>query len=1555
MSQRRRIAWIIVALVVLGGVGVGVWWHVRASTGWRLLAKGQLALNANNLDKAGQIAATYIEKNPADWRGYSLKADALVRQGKYPEAKAVLLEAAKRAPDAVEIRLAQAATCYLPASQTLELPATRDNVQAIQRAIEGLGDADRALSGFQAKNEADSLLVGQEIGRNLGRLAHAQRLLADRFDREARVADASRQPDVASTKRQRSQHALAASRVSQAKAIALLLNVVLKQPSREVASETLVRMCIEVNDGNSLAAARKAIFALNDPPPMATVLLAQEDVKRRPGEDPAKRRQRTDEATKRLDNLIAMHPDNTSVKLGRAQVAAEAGDLAMAERLSAEVVKTDKRASGARLLHARILLLKGDTVNAERELFSLKADFPTWYQVQYWYAKAAQAAGKVELAREAMRTVTHLVPDHPDARKLFAELLLQGGFYEQAYADADAFYKGHPDDPESLRLYIEAARETDRPDLAREAMLKAWKQEGWDGYARNPVMRMIISDGYAAIGDREQAEQILDDVLAMAAKEKPVATEDVLAVAQALNRKGRSPEAEKLVADKLASDPNEPRLCFALASVLNDTGRGLQAEDYYRKAVRASPHKPQYRLALARALLNVGALNEAEEVLSPVAPISISAELVTLQIKALRGEPIDAAAQAVLQRPDAGKRFGVPLAMIYLANGQPDQCKNLCLQALRDNPNKLDFREPLARAYEAMGQRDLCMEEWKRVVTGRPESLPPYQRLASLLLAQTVGEDVAAGGEGGAKSKDEPQKLLRLPLDKVSDAMRKVYEKLQAVPLARKDNIDFAMGQLHADLGQPVEAADYYARTIASPGANDFLRYRAELLRAAALAQSGRLDEGLRHLDQVISRTKGIARTRALYGKADLLARARRMAEAEAVLVQLCAEAEKDKDAESLRQAANLRAQLGNYDVALATCDVVERMVPGDPRSYLLRADVLSLARRKIEDVPNLYKRAIELQPGDYGLYVRLADIRDAQDKPLEALDTLKKLAAVGEGCRPIALYEEGLFFIRRGLNAQAIERFEAIGKLAHGPSPQLDLALGRALTALGRKDAARDAIGRISEYTQEYIPAQILLAEAAEPLEAKLSILGALGRKRPRDEQGLARRMSLLIENNRPAEAMKAFRNFRATPGGALPVGVGGLAIQAAVQDGNMAEARETAKTLAQASPLPQWRTTAAVLTMDNDPAGAAKYVAEPEKAGVFPAELGLCLAKRAGDIKALRAWHARLDKLDADLKGLGRRIPPVHRFLCGLLAGDEALVKDQLKGFGTGSDLQAGEELVAHAAASKAAPEETIRLIQSLVALDLGQTHLALRWAMEALRARPNCQWAASQIAMIAVKAEDLQAASDLLQPKDCELAKALQAALLLSKKQYKEAAEVYAALARKGDKPDPTYLLRQATALEQAEEMPKALDIYRQVWRLRKDPVAANNAAALTVQLHPDDKDKLAEAQEWADAALKEVPLPQVQDTAGWLAHLRGRSAEALTPLRKAIKGLPGSPDVHYHLGQVEATAGDAELAKWHLAAAVQLGANLKAKGEPMSKATEECVRLAQAALNKLDAQK
>jgi hypothetical protein len=85
--------------------------------------------------------------------------------------------------------------------------------------------------------------------------------------------------------------------------------------------------------------------------------------------------------------------------------------------------------------------------------------------------------------------------------------------------------------------------------------------------------------------------------------------------------------------------------------------------------------------------------------------------------------------------------------------------------------------------------------------------------------------------------------------------------------------------------------------------------------------------------------------------------------------------------------------------------------------------------------------------------------------------------------------------------------------------------------------------------------------------------------------------------------------------------------------------------------------------------------------------------------------------------------------------------------------------------------------------------------------------------------------------------------------------------------------------------------------------------------------------------------------------FLAYLQGKHDVAVTQLRRAVKGLPESPDVHCHLGLAELAAGRKDLGRWHLAAAVSLAEKLKADGSPLSAGTQESVRRAKEELARI----
>lgn len=115
------------------------------------------------------------------------------------------------------------------------------------------------------------------------------------------------------------------------------------------------------------------------------------------------------------------------------------------------------------------------------------------------------------------------------------------------------------------------------------------------------------------------------------------------------------------------------------------------------------------------------------------------------------------------------------------------------------------------------------------------------------------------------------------------------------------------------------------------------------------------------------------------------------------------------------------------------------------------------------------------------------------------------------------------------------------------------------------------------------------------------------------------------------------------------------------------------------------------------------------------------------------------------------------------------------------------------------------------------------------------------------------------------------------------------------------DANLLWAQASLAEQDGDLEEAISIYEKMYeRDSNSIVIANNLASL-LSTHRSDPESLERA--WVVARrFKDVDVPQLQDTYGWLLHLRGASQDALSYLETAAKGLSQDPLVQYHLAVV-----------------------------------------------------
>jgi tetratricopeptide (TPR) repeat protein len=1570
-----------VGLFVVLLVGASITWHIRQNTSEKLLARAQLAIKANNFDKAARLADDYIARHPQDWQGYLLRARICLKQGKFEEARAPLTEACRLKPADPALAIALADTHSNAAMQALSSSGNVDisrRIDALRAAAAGLNKANEVLLAFKPADPNGTLDIRQHVAMNEYRVGMSHQTISNLLAEDAKLSDASHNSEQAAMKRARSLYEQNQARKSFGQAIDSLLDVVGKDPSRDVPAEALVGYCLASRDPNSLGnpdagalalaskaaaaldVARKAILDLKNPPPKASILLAKDDLGSCRSGDTDKIAQ----IAKRLDVIIAANPDNIQAKLARAEVAAKVSDVATMERLVGEILKAQPQDPEARLLHARVLLAKSDRSQdakttaeilapAEKDLYDLKSqlspDNPLYARVYYLYAFVAYRTGKKELATEALRTVAQFRQSQyyvSKAQKLFARQLLNQGFAAQAFTYAEPYYQQHPDDPDALLLFVKTAWGTGQRALAGDTLTKAWKgdpdNKSWRGYASGPVLLMAVVEGFDSVNMPKEAGAALDDLIERAKTNPPKTSEEALAVARGFLLKQRPAEAEELLNAMREKAPDDPRLCLALAKLYRDTNRQMQAEELCRQAAALTGLEPSYKLELADMLVDIGDLDEALEVLKPlVLKEDTSAMLMQLRIHGLLGRQIDAEVRAFLQRPDVGRQYDAQLARIYLTAGNPEMCAKTCQAGLKDKPNDAALLTILASAYHALRDDARGIETWKTVIKVNPQSLSAYQKIADLLFVRFAGGD----------STSQPAKTIRMSLQQADQALAKARSEMAGIPGARQDLVDLAIAGLYEKAGILERAAESFAKVAANRDTEQYLKYEAQLRQASALARAGKSKEALDLLDSLIGANKGQARAAAMLTKAGALASANRNADAAEVLAELCQQARQEKAPSTLRQAAILQAKIGQVDQALATCQEVQKLCPGDPRGYVIQADILRGAER-LDQVPALYEKAIALQPGNLSLYPLLANTLDALGQPVAALKALEETERLGQAGKSLGLLQQGALLAKWGLQAQAIRRFEKLSALVTEPRDDLQLALAASFRRLGQADQAKAALAKISEHSDEYAQGQLMLADLAEGAEAKLRIVRDLATKRPGSESAITCEMALLLRENRPAEALKALEDFQASgkPRRPMPSDAIALAVAAAVRTGSKDGIAQISRELADTATSPQSRLTAVLLTMD-DPNAGAKPPPEPSQASVYPTMLNLCLAGMAQDANAARQCADQLTKIDASL---GKRQPPLsipaaHMFLCGLLAQDEPMTNSAAAKLSTGLAAPAARELLSAWSGADKPRVETVKLLKAAIARELPLPELSRTWAMEALKARPTCQWAAMELALAGPDPAQLEWAMDTLRPGDCYLARKIRADLLLQKRQYKQAAEIYAALAQDGGKADPACMESQAMALEGDGQLPEALEIYRRVWQSTASAVSANNAACIVIQLAPKDQARLAEAKQWMDAALKAMPQPALADTAGWIAHLQGRDSDALVLLRRAIKGLPDSPEAHYHLGAVEKASGDSTLGQWHLEAAVDLGNDLKAAGTPIPKMTAEAVELAKQALS------
>ncbi len=1520
----RRFLFVSLIVIVLGGIVGGIWLYVRYNSDAKVLARAELALRANQPSQAMELSGRYIAKNPSDWRGYFAQARAMILSGENEKAREVLRKAASLDPAEIAVPLTLAGTYESAAGRLLAEQNADDQTTRLGQAIDALSEAVNILSSIPTPSKnVERLDVRQALGLAQVRAAEAQARLAACLEREAKIAEAANSVDIGNEKRKAAQEARKQADRAESQALAALRGVVEEDATRDIPAEAMILLAGRRADHEAVDAAHKAIWALEmgkRPPRATATLLATELDFAMKNCPPDARREKMTQTAKALDELIQAHPDQTTVGLIRTDLAIRLGDLDTAQRVCDAVLQKEPRQGQARFYHARILMARGHAADAERELMILKSnEYPNSPEILFLHAEAALAVGKTELAKESLRRLTKLLStvspseQSPDiaaklaeAHRILADSLLKQGFSDQALVDAKGVYEAQPDEPAAIGFYMRVAQRCGQTVLVRQLIDAAMKKA-----PPRPEMMLVAVEGYQLLGETETAKALAKKISEM----KGDADDSRLAVAKALQLTGNASEAEAILAAMVAQSPQSAQAQYELARFYTGSKRNVLALEHYRAAARLSEQNTAYRMGLAQALMDAGMLDESlaecRKALD-MEPGNYEAVLLEGQIKILRGEPVDM--QRMQSFEDSSRQMELPLALAYFGREEFPRCIELCKAALAKNPSDLDALWLLGQADLRMGQEQPCLQTWTSLLQLAPDRLPTYAGIAGVL----------------ARHNSLPQ----------------VAEKLRAIPGANRNLADLTMGMAYRRAKEYPRAAEVMEGLAQRTDAPEDIRNQAGMERVTCLTQAGQFPAALAELDRLSTRQGWKAE--AMLRKAQILAGTEKTDQALSVLADLRKLAASEGDFTRLLAVADLCARMKKEDVALEICAEAQKLAPRDITAYELQAVLLYRAGKRA-DALACYEQAIRLMPSSTGPYLGLSRIMDQwQDLP-GAIATLDRMKKLGPAAEAMALSEQAALFSRYGLEEQATQCLSQLVQKDFAGSPNLKYSLGRAFAVMRKAPQAQEELKAVPPYSAHYVEAQCLLAEMADTTDAALAILDSLKKERPGDATVVDQEMSLLARAGQNEKAIQAFQDYLKAlpPGRDVPSPQAYRALQMMTAGSQVSAAAELGLQMARRTGLPVWRNLAALLNGEGKPELTDEMLGDVSAADPHTALLGVSLCA-AGSPKA-RAWADRFAQIEKELASgkAQAQVPPGYRLLVALATRDvnpseiDMFASTDIMGRG------AAAELIAAAKGDSRAPARAQRLIKASLALEMGLLPLSRAWAMEVLKDNPTCQWAAGLVLQSQPDKEALEQVLRTLRPEDSTVARLIRASLLLRNRQFKEATDIFRQVAAV-EKNNTALLLNQALSMEGAGQFEEALQIYEKVLAIGPNARAANSAAYMVTLCFPGDKAKLEKAHAWAQQAVDASPdNPSYHDTRGWIACLLGRSEEACSDLRQAVKGQPQSPEAHYHVGMAEAAAGNKDLARGHWAAAVALA---EQSSKNLSPAAEKAGQQAQAQLSK-----
>ena len=747
------------------------------------------------------------------------------------------------------------------------------------------------------------------------------------------------------------------------------------------------------------------------------------------------------EAIIEYKNVLQIDPNRADAHYGLAKAFLQLGQAKEGFWELRETVRLDPKNQEAAVQFGQISIYAGEFEEAMKRAESVIAENPKNEKAWLVKGQAHEALKQPAEALDAYQKAAEAAPTSEAALLVLANYHRKSGDRTTAGQQFEAAAKNVPTVQTQLALasfYAEdRSRDADTEAAYRKALELAKPEE--------------VTGPYALLGNFLFARDRFDDSVAVLEKGIETAPDPldlIYMLARMYRSKGDVAKADELMERATQKQPDNPRPFLVLSSYKGRQGDLEGALTAADKAITLAPKDTNAQLRKAEVLLELGYRDSAPDRIAEgrkLVDAVLAAEPSNpggLFVKAkvdMADNKLDEAVQALRSaidvRPDWAEAHFL-LGTALRLTGQRSAARTELARALEIDASLTEARRVLAEVHADLGEHEYAVEEGRRYLQQRPDSVETRVRIAqSLVLLGRIDEALA--------------EVNKIPEDK------------------RDETVDFALGRIYTAKGESQKARDLLLKALEKrPNHPDILRGLLQIEE-----KMGKREESLVRIQKAVADKPDDPKLQQL---ASVVALAQGRIDDATKALEKAIEIAPD-DMSSYQQLADLYVRTGRTSQTIEIYEKALERKPNQPRIHHFLG-VLYEYGGKPDLAVTHYEEAIKQSPDLAESKNNLAYLYAESGKNLDrALDLAQDAKALMPD-DPNTADTLGWVLFRRGVPSAAIgylKEAEAGVKSEDATLGIIRHHLAQAYEASGDKENAKTTLDRAIAAHESFVEAQ--------------------------------------------------------------------------------------------------------------------------------------------------------------------------------------------------------------------------------------------------------------------------------------------------------------------------------------------------------------------------------------------------------------------------------------------------------------------------------------------------